>query len=90
VLLILELPDATPERLKVWGGFTCTLTTIWRTPRRSRQTSKKKTLRATQRDDPEVQAKRRRDRRKVARIDARRLPFVDETGVNTAMTPSRA
>lgn len=90
VLLIIKHPDATLRRLKELGGFTCTLTTIWRTLRRFRQTSKKKTLHAAERDDPKVQAKRRRYRRRVARIDARRLVFVDETGVNTAMTPSHA
>jgi transposase len=90
VLLILKHPDATLDRLKELGGFTCTLTTIWRTLRRFRQTYKKKTLHASQRDDPKVQAKRRRYRRRVAGIDAKRLVFVDETGVNTAMTPSHA
>ena len=39
---------------------------------------------------PEVQAKRRRYRAKVRRIEAKRLVFVDETGVNTAMTPTHA
>ena len=57
--------------------------------RRFRQTYKKKTLHASERDDPEVQAKRRRYRRKVEQIDAKRLVFVDETGINTAMTPIR-
>ena len=90
VLLIIKHPDATLRRLKELGGFTCTPTTIWRTLRRFRQTYKKKTLHAAERDDPKVQAKRRRYRRRVARIDARRLVFVDETGVNTAMTPSHA
>ena len=35
-------------------------------------------------------AKRRRYRAKVRRIEAKRLVFVDETGVNTAMTPTHA
>ena len=43
-----------------------------------------------ERDTPEVQAKRRRYRAKVRRIEAKRLVFVDETGVNTAMTPTHA
>jgi transposase len=37
-----------------------------------------------------VQAKRRRYRKKVRRIDAKRLTFIDETGINTAMTPTHA
>jgi transposase len=90
VVLILKHPDATLKQLKEMGGFTCTLTTIWRTLRSFRQRYKKKTLHAAEREDPKVQAKRRRYRRKVAQIDAKRLVFVDETGVNTAMTPSPA
>ena len=39
---------------------------------------------------PKVQAERRRYRAKVRRIEAKRLVFVDETGVNTAMTPTHA
>ena len=78
------------NQLKEWGGFACTLTTIWRTLRRFRQTYKKKTLHASERDDPKVQAKRRRYRREVEQIDAKRLVFVDETGINTAMTPTHA
>ena len=89
-MLIAEHPDAILNQLKEWGGFACTLTTIWRTLRRFRLTYKKKTLHASERDDPEVQAKRRRYRRKVKQIDAKRLVFVDETGINTAMTPSHA
>ena len=85
---IAEHPDATLKQLKEWGGFACTLTTLWRTLRRFRLTYKKKTLHAGERDTPEVQAKRRRYRAKVRRIEAKRLVFVDETGVNTAMTPT--
>ena len=51
---------------------------------------KKKTLHASERDDPKVQAKRRRYRQEVEQIDAKRLVFVDETGINTAMTPTHA
>ena len=89
-MLIAEHPDATLKQLKEWGGFACTLTTLWRTLRRFRLTYKKKTLHAGERDTPEVQAKRRRYRAKVRRIEAKRLVFVDETGVNTAMTPTHA
>jgi transposase len=89
-MLIAEHPDATLDQLKERGGFACTLTTIWRCLRRFRQTSKKKTLHAGERDDPKVQAQRRRYRREVEQIDAKRLVFVDETGINTAMTPSHA
>ena len=72
-MLIAEHPDATLNQLKEWGGFACTLTTLWRTLRRFRLTYKKKTLHAGERDTPEVQAKRRRYRAKVRRIEAKRL-----------------
>jgi transposase len=88
--LIAEQPDATLRQLKERGGFTCTLTTIWRTLRRRHLTYKKKTLHARERDTPEVQAKRRRYRREVRKIEAKRLIFLDETGINAAMTPSHA
>ena len=43
---IAEHPDATLKQLKEWGGFACTLTTLWRPLRRFRLTYKKKTLHA--------------------------------------------
>jgi transposase len=88
--LLAERPDATLEQLKERGGFRCSLTTLWRTLRRRRLTHKKKSLYASQRDRPDVQKKRRAFRRKVSRIEPKRLIFVDETGVTTAMTPAYA
>jgi transposase len=88
--LIREQPDATLEQLRQRGGFTCSLTTLWRALRRRDLTRKKKTLHADERDRPDVQAKRRSFRRKVKPIDPERLVFVDETGVTTAMTPAYA
>src|SRR3954449_1376263 len=88
--LIREQPDATLEQLRQRGGFTCSLTTLWRALRRRDLTRKKKTLHADERDRPDVQTKRRSFRRKVKRIEPERLAFVDETGVTTAMTPAYA
>ena len=88
--LIREQPDATLEHLRQLGGFTCSLTTLWRALRRGDLTRKKKTLHADERDRPDVQRKRRSFRRKVKRIVPERLIFVDETGVTTAMTPAYA
>ena len=88
--LIAEHPDATLKQLKERGGFTCTLTTLWRALRCSDLTYKRKTLHAGERDTPEVQAKRRRFRGKVRKIEAKRLIFLDETGINTAMAPTHA
>jgi transposase len=88
--LIRQQPDATLEQLRQLGGFTCSLTTLWRALRRRDLTRKKKTLHADERDRPDVQKKRRSFRRKVKKIEPERLVFVDETGVTTAMTPAYA
>lgn len=88
--LIRGQPDITLNELKRRGGFTCSLKTLWRAVRRRRLTFKKKSLHADQRDRPDVQAKRRAFRRKVRKIEPRRLVFVDETGITTAMTPAYA
>jgi transposase len=88
--LIRQQPDATLEQLRQRGGFTCSLTTLWRALRRRDLTLKKKTLHADERDRPDVQQERRSFRRKVKRIESDRLVFVDETGVTTAMTPASA
>ena len=79
-------PDATLQKLKTFGGFDCTLTTLWRTLRRMGLTRKKKTLHASERDRPDVQKKRERYRRKVRKIEPKRLVFLDETGLATTMT----
>src|SRR5208282_1495413 len=76
--LVQKQNDATLNQLKQQGSFSCSLTTIWQT------------LRAAERSRADVQEKRRRFRRKVRRIEPKRLVFVDETGVNTAMTPTYA
>jgi transposase len=90
LLLLVEHPDATLRQLKEWGGFDGALTTLGRVLRRFRLTYKLKSLHASQRDTPRVQAKRRRYRKEVASIEPKRLVFVDETGVDTAMTPTHA
>ncbi len=87
---IQEQPDATLSELKRRGGFTCSLKTLWRAVRRRELTFKKKSLHADQRDRPDVQKQRRAFRRKVRKIEPRRLVFVDETGITTAMTPAYA
>ena len=57
--MVRKRPDATLQQLKDFGGFDCTLTTLWRTLRRMGLTRKKKTLRASERDRPDVQTKAR-------------------------------
>lgn len=88
--LIDKQKDATLDQLREQGGFSCSLTTIWRALRRSCLTYKKKTLHPSERNRPDVQEKRRKFRRRVRRIEPKRLVFVDETGINTAMTPTHA
>jgi transposase len=88
--LLRAQPDATLEQLRQRGGFSCSLTTLWRALRDLDLTHKKKTLHADERDRPDVQTKRRSFRREVKRIEPERLVFVDETGVTTAMTPAYA
>ena len=88
--LIREQPDATLKQLKQRGGFTCSLKTLWLALDRHGLTRKKKSLHASERDRPDVQKKRRSFRRTVSKIEPKRLVFVDETGVTTAMTPAYA
>jgi len=88
--LVQKQNDATLNQLKQQGGFSCSLTIIWHTLRCLGLTYKEKTLHAAERSRADVQEKRRRFRRKVRRIEPKRLVFVDETGVNTAMTPTYA
>jgi hypothetical protein len=52
--LIREQPDATLEQLKQWGGFDCSVKTLWHTLRRLNLTRKKKTLHASERDRPDI------------------------------------
>lgn len=86
--LVRENPDATLEQLKQQGGFTCSLKTLWYALDRLDLTRKKKSLHADQRDRPDVQAKREQFRREVSAIEPETLVFVDETGINTTMTPA--
>jgi transposase len=85
-----EQPDATLAQLKERGGFTCSLKTLWYALDGLGLTRKKKSLHASERDQPDVQKKRRSFRRKVKEIEPKRLVFVDEMGATTAMTPTHA
>ncbi len=85
-----EQPDATLEQWRQRGGFRCRLKALWRALRQRGLTRKKKSLHAGERGRPDVRKKRRSFRRKIKRIEPKRLVFVDETGVTTAMTPTDA
>jgi transposase len=84
--LVRQQPDATLEELRNRLDVDCSLAAIWRALKELGITRKKKVLHAQERDTPEVQKRRRSFRRRMARIDPERLVFVDESGVNTAMT----
>jgi transposase len=81
-----QQPDAILEELRQRLGVACSLAAICRALKKLGITRKKKTLHAQQRDTPEVQKKPRVFRREVAEIHPKHLVFVDESGVNTAMT----
>jgi transposase len=49
-------------------------------------TTQKKSLHASERDTPRVQHAREAYRQRITALDLRRLKFVDESGVNLAMT----
>jgi transposase len=85
--LVREQPDATLEQLKQRGGFQCSLKTLWYALDGLGLTRKKKSLHTDERDRPDVQAKRDEFRQEVGTIEPEKLVFVDETGVNTVMTP---
>ena len=84
--LIRQQPDATLEECRQRLGASCSLMTISRALRKLGLPRKKKIPRAQEQDRPEVQEQRREFSAKLAGLDPRRLVFVDESGVNTAMT----
>jgi transposase len=87
--LVEETPDAPHAALKQEMGVTGSRMIICRALQKLGLPPKKKSRHAAERDTPEVQRKRRSFRRRVKPIEAGRLVFVDETGVTTAMTPTR-
>jgi transposase len=84
--LVKQHNDDTLEEPRRRGGFHCSLTTIWRALRRRGLTRKKKSQHADERERSDVKQKQRSFRRKVRQVEPGRLQFVDESGVNTAMT----
>ena len=86
--LVRENPDATLEAHTQSLGIRGSIMIVWRGLQKLDITLKKKSPHASERDTPEVQQKRRSFRRKVQPIEPKRLVFVDETGVTTAMTPT--
>jgi transposase len=86
--LVRKRPDATLEELRQLLGLDGSIMMVWRALKKLGITRKKKTRHADERNRPDVRKKRRRFRKEVRMIAPRRLVFVDETGVTTAMTPT--
>ena len=86
--LVEQTPDATLEQHKQNLGICGSIMIVWRGLEKLGITRKKKTLHATEQDRPAVQEERRSFLEEVESIEPKRLVFVDETGVTTAMTPA--
>ena len=86
--LVEQTPDATLEALKQELGVTGSKMIICRALQKLGLPLKKKSKHASERDTPEVQEERREFAEEVEPIEPKRLVFVDETGVTTAMTPA--
>lgn len=86
--LVVEHPDATLAELRRSLGLTGSIMIVWRALKKLGITRKKKTEHAAEQDRPDVQERRDSFRREIEPIEPKRLVFVDETGVTTAMTPS--
>src|SRR3954471_22489230 len=86
--LVEETPDATLEALRQGMGITGSRMIICRALQKLGLPLKKKSPHASERDTPEVQEERREFAEEVEPIEPKRLVFVDETGVTTAMTPA--
>jgi transposase len=86
--LVEETPDATLEALRQKMGVSGSRMIICRALQKLGLPLKKKTPHASERDTPEVQEERREFGEMVEQIEPKRLVFVDETGVTTAMTPA--
>ena len=86
--LVEESPDATLEALKQKMGISGSRMIICRALQKLGLPLKKKSPHAAERDAPGVQEERREFAEDIEPIEPKRLVFVDETGVTTAMTPA--
>jgi transposase len=86
--LVEETPDATLGTLKQALGVSGGRMIICRALQKLGLPLKKKSPHAAERDAPGVQEERREFAEDIEPIEPKRLVFVDETGVTTAMTPA--
>ena len=80
-----EHPDATLAEIRTDCGLSVSLSAICQALQRLGLGRKKKVVFASERERPEVQAKRLTWKHKTCQIDAQRMIFIDQTGVNTRM-----
>ena len=78
-------PDAYLHEIKRDCGLNVTLAAICQVLKRMNLPRKKKVAIASERERPDVQAKRSKWKHKTCQIDANRMHFVDETNVTTRM-----
>lgn len=78
-------PDAYLHEIKKNCGLGVTLAAICQLLKRMNLRRKKKVPVASERERPDVQAKRTKWKHKTCQIDANRMHFVDETNVSTRM-----
>lgn len=78
-------PDAYLHEIKRDCGLSVSLSAVCQALKRLNLPRKKKVPVASERDRPDVQAKRSKWKHKKCQVDANRLHFVDETNVTTRM-----
>lgn len=78
-------PDATLEEIRNAIGIRISLAAIYKRLKRMGLTRKKKSPHAAEQDRPDVQEKRRKWKRRIAQVDANRMVFIDQAGINTRM-----
>ncbi|MCA8997151.1 MAG: hypothetical protein KDA80_09195, partial [Planctomycetaceae bacterium] len=82
---ITQHPDATLKEIREGCQLPVSLTAISHALRRLGFTRKKKVTHATERDRPDVQARRRNWQRRKRKMDANHLVFVDENALSTQL-----
>lgn len=78
-------PDATLAEIRTGCSLTVSLSAICQALKRLGWRRKKKVLRAAERDDPKVQAKRVVWKHRTCQVGVKRLIFLDQTAVTTRM-----
>ncbi|WP_020475869.1 IS630 family transposase [Zavarzinella formosa] len=86
---VLKHPDATPAEHRERLNLPASRVTVWRAMRRLRLTRKKKSVRASEQDRPDVAEARREWPSKLAGVSPDELVFLDETGATTTMQRTR-